>query len=200
MPTATANVSLSVGGIAIAGTVSRTAEGQTSHSVDLAQAKAGTLSTRTDDDTGIATLSQGHGIISTDVVDVYWAAGVRYGMVATVTVNAVALEGGAGDVLPTEDAVVNVCKQTPIVMLLDGDTINMIGVVATLRSHADFQETGAASAKALTLPAGEPWWWASDLGITNPFASTDLVLIAVSNGDATATSTVSIGVLVDSVV
>ena len=93
MATATNNSYINVGGLTIQSTVTRTASGQISHDVTLPAGKAGTLTTRTDDNTGVATLGTGHGIVQNDVVDVYWAAGVRYGMdVTAVNGNAVTVD------------------------------------------------------------------------------------------------------------
>jgi len=64
------------------------------------------ITTRTDDNTGVATALTGHGIDSTDVVDVYWLGGFRLGMVATVDTNAVTIEGGSGDPLPLDNTAV----------------------------------------------------------------------------------------------
>lgn len=124
----------------------------------LVAAQSGTLTTRTDDDTGVATLSTGHGIITNDVVDVYWSGGVRYGMTATVSVNAVTVDGGAGDVLPTQDDPVTVVKQTEINPLnLDGDNAQIVGVFyrnpndTGAKAHIDFQDSGSASIEELDL-------------------------------------------------
>jgi hypothetical protein len=61
------------------------------------------LTTRTDDNTGVATCLTGHGIETADVVDAYWLGGFRKGMTATTSTNAVTLDGGSGDVLPVQN-------------------------------------------------------------------------------------------------
>lgn len=123
----------------------------------IVAAQTGTLTTRTDDDTGVATLSTGHGIETADVCDVYFAAGVRYGMTATVSTNAITLDGGAGDVLPTEDDAVTVVVQTAIEINFDGDDAQIIGVIyrnpndTGALGSVDFQDSGDASIEALDL-------------------------------------------------
>ena len=119
----------------------------------------GTLSSRTDDDTGDVTLSSGHGIVTSDKVDVYWAAGVRYGMTATVAGAVVTVDGGAGDVLPAASTTgMAVVKQTELNPLdLDGDNADVIAVVyrnaldITAKAHADFQDSGSATIREVDL-------------------------------------------------
>lgn len=83
-------------------------------------AKTGTITARTDGNTGVATLATGHGIVSTDRVDVYWTGGKRIGMIATVVGNDVSLEGGTGTDLPALTTAVSVCKVETIVLNLNG--------------------------------------------------------------------------------
>jgi hypothetical protein len=198
MPTSTIQLSVSVGGVSVAGTVSRTASGQRSEIISLPAADAGTLTGRTDADTGVATLTTGHSIANQNVVDVYWTGGIRYGMLATVATNAVTLEGGAGANLPTAQTAVALCAQVTVALPFDGDLIEMIGAVGTRRGHTHFEETGSASALAQELIATEPWTWVSDQGVTNPFATKDVTEVHVSNGDSAGTSTITIGLLIDS--
>ena len=73
-------------------------------------AQTGTMTNKTDADTGVITLSTGHGIETADVVDVYFPAGVHYGMDATVATNAVTVDGGAGDDLPENAIACTVVK------------------------------------------------------------------------------------------
>lgn len=117
----------------------------------LVAAQTGTLSTRTDDDTGVATLSTGHGIETADVCDIYWSGGVRYGMTASVAANAVTLDGGAGDNLPVETTVVTVVVQTAIEVNFDGDDAQFLAYVyrnpsdTGAKAHLDLQDSGDAT-------------------------------------------------------
>ncbi len=89
----------------------------------------GALGTRTDADTGIVQLSSGHGILTADVVDVYWVGGVRYGMDATVATNDVTIDGGSGDSLPAQAfAIAAVVKQIDWEVNFDGDDAQIVGV------------------------------------------------------------------------
>ncbi len=70
---------------------------------------AGTLSTRTDADTGIATLASGHGITTNDTVDVFWNAGQIYAMTVTASASTtIGIDGGSGDDLPIATTVIGI--------------------------------------------------------------------------------------------
>lgn len=99
----------------------------------------GTLTTRTYDDTGVATLNASHTIVTSGaLVDVYWATGARYGMDATKDGATVTLDGGAGDALPLQDTAVTVCTQTKIdVLPIDGDQLEWLAIVYSNPSDTD---------------------------------------------------------------
>jgi len=123
----------------------------------LVAAQSGTLTTRTDDDTGVATLSTGHTIESDDVVDIYWAAGVRHGMTATVATNAVTVDGGTGDALPDQDTACTVVLQTAVEVNFDGDDAQIIGIFyrnpsdTGAKAHLDLQDTDDNSIEEIDL-------------------------------------------------
>lgn len=198
MPSVTINDNVSIAGLSIQSKIERTAPGQIGQEVPLPAAKAGSLTTRTDDDTGVVTLSTGHGIVSTDVVDAYWADGVRYGMVATVSANDVTVEGGAGDVLPADETAVNLAKQVTIDTDFLGNLVKAIVASSTLRGNIEFREA-AATAAGVKLPAGESWRWFSEQGITNPLAGKAIASIQASCGNSSAAATLKLGVLYNSV-
>ena len=72
---------------------------------------AGTITTRTDNDTGVITTAVAHGILANDRVDVYWAESTRRGMnVTAVTATTVTVDVGAGTNLPALNYVVTIAK------------------------------------------------------------------------------------------
>jgi hypothetical protein len=198
MPTSSIQYTVNSGGASIQGQQTDTAEGTLNLEVTLAAGKAGTLTTRTDNDTGVATLSTGHGIISTDVVDVYWAGGLRRGMVATVSTNAVTIDGGAGSNLPSTTTALVVCKQTEAVFIVDGDLIQFFAVGANQRCSVDFQNASNTSQIAYQVLANtvQPPWSASG-GLTSPYAGIDIQKAKLSNGSSTASCLVKVAALVD---
>jgi hypothetical protein len=128
----------------------------------LVAAQTGTLTTRTDDDTGEATLSTGHGITTGVVVDIYWAGGVRYGVtVGTVAGNVVPFGApggtGSGDALPVQTTAVTVVVQTTIEVNFDGDDAQIIGIFYSnpsdtgANAHLDLQDSGNASIEEIDL-------------------------------------------------
>jgi len=168
----------------------------------LVAAQTGTLTTRTDDDTGIATLSTGHGIETADVVDVYWSGGVRYGMDATVSVNEITIDGGAGDNLPVQDTAVTVVEQTAIEVNFDGDDAQIIGIFyrnasdTAAKAHLDLQDVGDATIKEVDLVhesanGGCDNIWNISAGDTNDFTGNRVTHGAASH-DSTSAGTLYI--------
>jgi hypothetical protein len=180
---------ISASGITIQTNATRTAsQGIEPVDVNLAAGKAGTLSTRTDNDTGVATLSAGHGILTGDKVDVYWSGGCRWGMSAVVAGNDVTIDLGAGTNLPNQGTALVVTKQVSLDVTFDGDNLVLIGASASQRSHLTFVDAGAVTLFALEIAAGEAWAWISNTGITNPLTGNAVASIKVSNGDSTNSS------------
>jgi hypothetical protein len=112
----------------------------------------GTITTKTDGDTGVATLQTNHTIVTSGaLVDVYWAAGSRHGMTATKSVNAISLEGGTGDDLPEEATAVTLCAQLAIdPILIDGDAVEWIAAVysnpldTAAKAYLDLHDSGGS--------------------------------------------------------
>lgn len=69
---------------------------------------AGTLTTRTDGDTGVIT-SSSHGYTDAGTISVFWSGGCRYGMtVSNYDADTVTLDGGSGNDFPVEGATVTI--------------------------------------------------------------------------------------------
>jgi hypothetical protein len=92
----------SLGGIAFNASAQLTADVQESTTYSVPVAQTGTLTTRTDNDTGTLTMaSGGHGITTGARLDIYWTGGCRRGMVVgTVSGTTVPIDLGSGDNLP----------------------------------------------------------------------------------------------------
>lgn len=81
----------------------------------------GSLTTRTDDDTGVITVSGGaRGLTTSDTVDVYWSGGSCLGMSITgVTSTEITVDSGEGDVLPAESTAMYVVPASNVFLLPD---------------------------------------------------------------------------------
>ena len=211
MPNATYGVSFSVGGISIqpAGIV-RTGDHPNPYEVELPPGTAGSLSTRTDDDTGIITAA-GHALIVGDKVNVFWSGGKRYGMTVSavagndVTVGTGAGETGSGDVFPAASTTVVITKQVSINTQIDGDNIEIIGIMAqasdpasTTKAHIDMQDSGGATIEALDLTANQPLVYDIAGGVANIFTGNPITVTKAANGSSSETLTLKILSLEDS--
>lgn len=162
----------------------------------LVAAQTGTLTTRTDNDTGVATLTTGHGIVN-GKVDVYWATGVRYGMDATVATNAVTVDGGAGDNLPDQDTACTVVIPTAVEVNFDGDTLEIIGIFyrnasdTGAKAHISLTDAGTAIIKEQdlvheTANGGLDAIWNIEAGDTNVFTGNRITAGSASHDSASA--------------
>jgi hypothetical protein len=159
-------------------------------SVTLPAATTVATWTKSDANTATATLAAEHGLAS-GTYDVYWAAGVRYGVAVTITVNSVALEGGAGDDFPDSDTAVNISEQLTIPSEFDGDELAAISATCTTRANVVFQTTGPTAYMAVELSDANDYSfeWDNESNADNPLSegtATPIVSIVASNGDTTA--------------
>ena len=98
-----------------------------------------------------------HGVTN-GTVDVYWAAGVRYGCDAVVTSENIAVTNGAGDTLPANGVnTIAIVTQIDWEMDFDGDDAQIIGVFyrnpndTGAKAHVDFQDAVPLSVNEVDL-------------------------------------------------
>ncbi|MBI5864321.1 MAG: hypothetical protein HZB38_07425 [Planctomycetes bacterium] len=186
MPTSNLTVSGDIGGVAVNSSFSRTATGQIAHDVTLNAAKTGTLTTRTDNTSGIATLEAGHGITAGNVVDLYWTGGRRYNVNATaVATNDVTFSGGTGDNLPVATTALTMAKQQTIDTDFVGNLLVAIGALAAARAHISFYES-LTLRLSVDLTANELWFWVNGGTAANPLAAASVTHIIASQAGTTA--------------
>lgn len=154
----------------------------------LPAGKTGTLSTRTDDDTGVLTVASGHGITDADTVSVFWDGGYRYGLVVTATTaTTISINIGAGTVLPIATTAITVGKEEEHALAVTGDSLTVFAVDCDLRASAHFRDSIDASLLAYDLLTDEGRLWMKDLGFTNPLAGDVVANVILANGGTTAT-------------
>jgi len=191
---------ISGGGITISAGKTRESDAAEGLTPALPTGKAGTLTARTDNDTGEATLGSGHGVTTGMKVDVYWAGGRRYGMtVGTVAGLVVPIDGGAGDNLPSTSTPLVVTPQVQVTLSLDGDLLVLFGIKAEYVSQAS-----AAKAQVSFYDAANDLIAHIDLnanqltvidvagGDANPFVGDPITYVKATNGSATEACTLKI--------
>ena len=206
MASGTLSISLALGGTAINRSVTRTTDAAVAYEVSLPAGKAGTLSTRTDSNTGILTVASGHGITDADTVDVFWTGGNRYGMTVTAyDSTTISIDLGAGTNLPDAATSIVVTKEVSIVCQIDGDNASLIGVCSELSDLSassaalvNFLDVSAASVAAITLVGNVPRIWDITGGATNSFTGNVITNAKAANASTSATATLKILALVDS--
>lgn len=196
---------VNIGTININQRVTRTGEQEATWEVVLPIASAGTLTTRTLDTSGVATLPTGHGIVMGDTIDVYFAGGVAYGAtVDAADATTVTFSGASGTILPAQDDPVTVGKVTTINTALDGDEIHLAAISyeggnssTTGQCHLDMQDAGTLSIYTDTFNVNQPKVYDIDGGDTNPFVGNPIATSLCSSGVDGVAVTVKIAALVD---
>jgi len=198
MATVTHAQSISGGGITIQTMpVTRTNSGTIALEDTLNTAKAGTLSTRTDNNTGTLTLGSGHGITDGQIIDVFWSGGVqRTVTVGTVSGTSVPIDGGIGDNLPTATTAITACVQKAINLSIDGDNADILAVVLetvdkTLRTAANVQflDSAADVIAEIDLVANVPQVWDIEGGSANPFTGDPITNLKASQASTSTSET-----------
>ena len=182
------NIGYRIAGRAVDAQIVRQDEAVSSIQIAMPAARAGTLTTRTNDTTGVVTVAEGHGITDEDTVAVFWDGGRRYAVaVSATTATTVSIgSGGAGAVLPAEDSVVTICKETTSNLVVDGDDIHIIAVYGPSRLSANIRKAAGVSVKALDIPAKESFAYISGFSASNPFATESLLDAVVAHDEAAA--------------
>lgn len=161
----------------------------------IAGAKTGSLTVRTDSDTGTLTMDAGHGL-TTGKIDVFWSGGSRHGMDGVVTVNSITIDGGAGDALPALGAAITACAPTIQNVAFTGD--NAVGALVysnlgTPPNTTDydgwiiFTTSGGTVVASFRVTAKVPSnSWDGVNVTTNPFAGQAVAKVQLSHGNTTA--------------
>jgi len=209
MATGTVTISANIGSVSRSKTISRTGSVFADDVTPIA-GKSGTLTTRTDSDTGVIT-SNSHGLTTADKVDVGWVDGdslnqARARMdITSYDTNTITVDGGTGTVLPAQDTSVVVGKRSAALFSANGENVNLVSLhtepasgQTTSRAMVDFCTSAPVSIKSGGFPLddGEPFVWADNSPVSNPFGTSDIARIEVSSlCAATSPPTVSIEVV-----
>lgn len=203
MAQGTKTESATIAGMTFSRTFSATADngavyGDASAPIVLPAATATLTYTEGAGETGTGTLTAGHGL-TTGTYDVYWAAGMRYGVTVTISTNDYTLADAAiagGDSLPASATQLYICKQVALNVTIDGDLAEMVGILADVRAHINFLTAVPGLIRAVELEEDEPDLWDSDMS-ANPYTGAIITNAVYSQGTTTA-GTLKIAVLQDS--
>lgn len=171
--------------------------------IALAAGAAGTLTSRTDDETGSLTLATGHGITTAQVIDLYWSGGARYKItVGTVSGDVVPIganNSGSGSVLPAATTAVVAAPRVAFNCSIDGDELSLLAVQAyfavsteTSAAHVSLLDSGAAEIDEIALVANVPRTFDITGGDTNTFTGNPITNGIASNGSSANVATLKL--------
>lgn len=194
MPTVSLSQSVTIGGVVISGRNDVDEEGQIGVDATLEAGHAGTLSTRTDADTGVATVGSGHGITTANLVDVYWTGGKRLGMTVTATgATTINVDGGSGDNFPVVSTAIVVSKVYALDCVFTGSDAAVIGIALERTGCVNLRGSTTNYLSVVFSAAGQAYIWTSPA--TNPVSGASLDTIRASNSDPSNTCRLRVGVL-----
>lgn len=196
MAAATIRQEYSVEGRTFLRTAVRTADGATVKDPAVPAARAGTLTTRTDDNTGVFAFSTGHGFALNDRVDVYWTGGKRVGMnVTAVSGNDVTLDAGSGDNLPLATTAVGAMEPQLEVLSIVTAAMQMLFVSSPVRATAVFRDSGGTALLTVEVGPNNHYVWETGYG-SNPLGS-NAADVFLSHGDTASAQVVTALALVN---
>lgn len=189
---------ISIGAISISSSNTITDSGLINESVSLTAGDAGTLSTRSGNDTGTLTLGTGHGISTGQKINIYWTGGRRYNVtVGTVNVNAVPISGGAGDNLPTEASSITASLVTTINLDVIANDISILAAHSEYAGDVTFFDVNDAVLHNVQLSANYAYIWNENNGYANPMADDTIAYVQAATSSSSA-SAFKLGLLYDS--
>lgn len=163
-------------------------------------AQAGTLSTRTDANTGILTMdSEDHGIETGNKIDLYWDGGSRRGVtVGTVDGDSVPIDLGAGDNLPDEDTVVQAAVVQVYEVSINGDDVVALVAAADSSKCTIVLMSGgdAAEELAIVLAANGAYGWTTSDG-DNPIDGDSIDAVHMTIADTSTPRYARMAALLD---
>ena len=189
---------LSVGGVVFTQSKTPLGDGMIVHNQSIAAGDLGSLSTRTDADTGVVTVDDsGHAFNVGDRVDIYWAGGCRRGMAVTVVSGAlITVDSGDGDDLPSQGVDVTIIEPTLFDIVVLGTNVNAILLGTEKLGQFSFVDSSAAEDFQKEVGAGCVWDWLEDNGETNPITGDSIAGVYVSHGH-TAACLMKVGIVYD---
>lgn len=168
----------------------------------LAVAKVGSLTTRTSDTAGTLTMAASHGILSADIIDIYWSDGqATSALVGTVAGNSVPFTLATGDAMPlVTTAITAMVQHVENFNVIDGDLQALFVGAANAACSATFYDDADAVVGVARVPAGSTtnkhFIWDIGDGTTIP-VDDDVATVGITHGDSVSARTVSVVAMTD---
>ena len=184
-------------GLTITQPVTRTGDGGLAREISVPVGVTGTLTTRTDANTGTITLDESASVTTGANVDIYWDGGVQYNVtVGTVSGTSCPFDSGIGDDLPSTSTAVVISVRQQVNADIDGDELSLFAIKQlyaqsneTANSHVDFQESDDTEVAEIDLQANIPQVFDITGGADNPLTGELISKFFVSNGSPTNVAT-----------
>lgn len=163
---------------------------------------AGTLSTRTDNNTGTITMTNAGHLVTTGArIDIYWTnADGTYGCqractVGTVSGTSVPFDLGIGDNLPAQASavIVGICEE--FTFTFTGNNIKALAVASDGRATIVICSSTATEELAKVFTRADAYGWTSSDSETNPLSGDTITKVFMSQADTTQEVGVRVGVL-----
>jgi len=201
MPTAIIASQIQIGGTQMnaSNTLSGNAQESYRPTNDVPAPESGTLTTRTDADTGVVTIT-GTTITTSDKVMGFWEeSGVRKTRtnmtVTDVTGDAVTIDLGDGDDLPAQDSAIDLAVQIDMAAAFDGDDLVAIAATSTRDAAIAFYDSGDVLLLKCELYAGSAWFWQADSSTAVPITGNAVARMCIGNRDTAGPAIVDVGLL-----
>ena len=196
--TATYQRTFQASGLSFNNTQALSAEVAPPFSVTLPAAKTGTLTTRTDANTGELTMASGHGITTGARLDLYWSGGSRRGItVGTVATNSVPFDLGDGDDLPVATTAITAMVPAENTLAVPGDDLVGLAVSCPVGGTVVFAAADDSEIYASVRTTASPSEVISVADGTNPFEGETVAKVFLSHGSSAAASTLTGVVMYD---
>jgi hypothetical protein len=187
MSTARLSSNMTIGGRNVTGSMTVTDEAVETQEIILPAGIAGTLTTRTDDNTGVVTVASGHGITDTDTVMVSWVGGLQRVIdVTATTATTISIDLGVGDNLPVATTAVVVSKSVNSTLTVPASGLKAFAIQNRNRVYANVRDGSATSLFAKDLPAEQGYFWMTGGGYSDPTTGTAVGSIQLNNLASTA--------------
>jgi hypothetical protein len=167
-----------------------TGDQQQSFEITLPAGEAGTVLSGGTTTSGVLTIT-GHSLSNTDVIDIYWVGGARFGVtIDTSDSNTVTFDDtppATGDSLPVDTTAIVATLRINVNVAIDGDNVQMFGIGCGQRCQCQFYDSGDAVIKQYDLQvanAVETYYQSS--AEANPLTGNPITYAMASNGTITA--------------